>query len=144
MSRLAEFLSERWFSVSLLGVSLALVAALGLMRRRKVRSFTPLLVLGAASAVAGVGGLALSPRWGGWVLVSAVVLFVCLFLVLALTGAWRPSLGYGVAFLALLGAGAEDLPDEVLLERFTSRREEAAHDIHYRGPGARLSAHPGA
>jgi Mg-chelatase subunit ChlD len=104
MGPLLIFLAAHWCPALLLGIALALLAGLGL-RPRKVRYFTPLLVLGIASTVAAVGGLALSPRWGGWVLVSAVVVFLCLFLVLVLTGAWRPSFAYGVAVLALLGTG---------------------------------------
>ncbi len=105
MGPLLTFLAAHWCPAVLLGLALALLAALRLLRRRNVRYFIPLLVLGLAAAVASVGGLTLSPRWGGWILVSTIALSICLFAVLALTGAWRPSLGYGVAVLALLGAG---------------------------------------
>jgi hypothetical protein len=105
MSPLLTFLTAHWLPALLLGIALAIAAVRGLLRRRKLRWFAPLLVLSAALAVASVGGLVLSPRWAWWVLVSAATVFICLFLLLALTGAWRSSFGYGVAVLALFGAG---------------------------------------
>jgi hypothetical protein len=105
MDVLLPFLTARWFPLVLLGIALAILAALGLLRRRKVRGFPPLLVLNGVLAVASVGGLVLSPRWGGWLLVSVAMAFVCLLLILAVSGAWWRSLGYGVALFALLGAG---------------------------------------
>ncbi|HEY7425562.1 MAG TPA: vWA domain-containing protein, partial [Gemmataceae bacterium] len=105
MSSLLTFLMAHWFPALLLGIALAIGAVRGLLRRRKLRWFASLLVLSASLAVASVGGLVLSPRWAWWVLISAIAVFACLFLVLALTGAWRRWPAYGVAVLALLGAG---------------------------------------
>ncbi len=105
MGSLLDFLAASWCPSLLLGIALTLLAALGRLRRRKVRGFTSLLVLGSAVAVASIGGLALLPRWGWWLLVSALAFFVCLIILLALSGAWRPALGYTVAVLALFGAG---------------------------------------
>jgi Mg-chelatase subunit ChlD len=105
MNSLSDFLTAHWCPALLLGIALAALAVLGLLRRRKVRGFMPLLVLSIALAVASIGGLALSPRWGWWLFVSAGAVFVGLFVILALTGAWRPSLGWGVAILAVFGAG---------------------------------------
>src|SRR5262245_41484851 len=105
MNPLPDFLAAHWCPSLLLGVALTVLTVLPLLRHRKARGTAPLLVLSSALAVASIGGLALPPRWGWWVLVGALAIFVCLFLLLALTGAWRPSLGYGVAVLALFGAG---------------------------------------
>jgi Mg-chelatase subunit ChlD len=105
MNPLLDFLVAHWCPALLLGIALAALAALGLLRHRNVRWFTPLLVASLAAAVAGVGGLSLSPRWGGWIFVSAIAVFVGLFLLLAASGIWRRSLAYGVAVLVLLGAG---------------------------------------
>ncbi len=102
MNPLLEFLASHWCPALLLGVALAVLATLGLLRPRHIRWFTPLLLSSIAVAI---GGLTLSPHWGGWVFVSAVAVFIGLFLLLAVSGFWRPSLAYAVATLALLGAG---------------------------------------
>src|SRR5262249_5956079 len=77
----------------------------GLLRRRNLHWFTPLIVFGIGLAAVSIGGLILSPRWGGWLLVSAIAIFIGLFLLLAVSGAWWRWPAYAVAFLALLGAG---------------------------------------
>jgi hypothetical protein len=105
MNALLAFLIAHWWPALLLGIALAVLAMLGLLRRRNVRWFTPLLVSSSIAAIAGIGGLVLPSRWGGWLLVGAVVVFVGLFLLLAVSGAWWRWLAYGVAVLALLGAG---------------------------------------
>ena len=105
MNVLFDRLTAHWCPVLLLGIALAVLAALGLLRHRNVRWFTPLLLSSLAVVLAGVGGLALSPRWGGWLLISAISAFVGLILLLAVSGVWRPSLAYGVAIVALFGAG---------------------------------------
>jgi hypothetical protein len=105
MNPLLDFLVAHWCPAALLGVALTALAALGLLRHRNIRWYKPLLVSSLAVASAGFGGLVLSPRWGGWIFLSAVVVFVALFLLLAVSGVWRRSLAYGVAVLALFGAG---------------------------------------
>jgi peptidoglycan/LPS O-acetylase OafA/YrhL len=90
MNSLLTFLIAYWCPALVLGIALATLAVLGLLSRRQIRWFTLLLIVSIALAVAAIGGFALSPRWAGWVLVSAITIFVCLFLVLAQTGAWRP------------------------------------------------------
>src|SRR5262249_28237658 len=105
MNPLPDFLAAHWCPALLLGVALTVLVVLGLLRRRKVRWATLLFVLSSILAVGSAGGFVLPPRWGLGVLVCAAAIFACLFLILALTGAWRPSLGYAVAVLALLGAG---------------------------------------
>ncbi len=105
MGVLVDYLTAHWCPAVLLGLALAMLAALRLLSHRRIRWFTSLLVLSLVLAVASVGGLALPPRWGGWLLVFAAALFVGLFLLLAFSGAWWRSLAYSVAVLALLGAG---------------------------------------
>ena len=105
MNPLLDFLTTHWCPALLLAIALAALAVLGLLRHRNIRGFRLLLVFAGALAVASIGGLILSPRWGGWVLGCAAALLVVLFAILALSGAWWRWLGWGVAVLALLGAG---------------------------------------
>lgn len=105
MKSFVDFLVAHWCSAGLLGVALAVLAALRRLRHRNIRGFTPLLVVSLALTVASIGGLVLSPRWGGWLLVSAIAIFIGLFLLLAVSGAWWRWPAYVVAVLALLGAG---------------------------------------
>ncbi|HEY7311088.1 MAG TPA: VWA domain-containing protein [Gemmataceae bacterium] len=105
MGSLFTFLTAHWLPALLLGIALATLAVLGLLRPRKIRWSTPLLVVSAALAVAAVGGLALPPRWAWWILVYSVAILGCLFLLLALTGAWQRWSAYVVAVLVLLGSG---------------------------------------
>jgi Mg-chelatase subunit ChlD len=105
MRLLLDFLTAHWCPALQLALALTALALLGLLRHRPIRWYTSLLVLAGALAVASIGGLTLSPRWGWWVLVSALAIFVCLFAILALSGAWWRWLGWSVAALALLGAG---------------------------------------
>jgi hypothetical protein len=105
MNPLLEFLTMRWCPAALLGIALAILAALALLRHRHVRGFAPLLIFCIALSIASVGGLSLSPRWGGWLLVFAAALFIGLFLILAVSGAWWRWPAYGVVVMALFGAG---------------------------------------
>jgi hypothetical protein len=105
MNSLFDFLVKHWCPALLLGINLAVLAALRLLRHRHIRWFTPLLVFSIALAVASIGGLILSPRWGAWLLISAVAVFIGLFLILAVSGAWWRWPSYVVGVLALLGAG---------------------------------------
>jgi hypothetical protein len=105
MDVLLHFLAARWCPALLLGIALSVLAALRLLPRRKIRWFTPLLLFSCSLIIASIGGLILSPRWGGWLLVGASTVFVCLLLILAISGAWWRWLGYGALVLALLGAG---------------------------------------
>src|SRR6185437_12753598 len=105
MKPLLDILHAHWCPTTLLGIALALLTILGVLRPRNIRGFTPLLVSSIALAVASIGGLILSPRWGGWLLVSAIAIFIGLFLLLALSGVWWRWPAYVLAVLALLGGG---------------------------------------
>ena len=101
MNPLLDFLVTNWCPAALLGVALAVLVAMGLLRRRNIRWFRPLLGASCLLVVASIGGLVLPPRWGGLLLVSAFAGLVGLFLVLAVSGSWWRWPAYGVALLAL-------------------------------------------
>jgi hypothetical protein len=65
MGVLLTFLTAHWFPAVLLGITLAMLAALGLLRHRPIRWFTPLLVPSSSLAATSAVGLVLPPRWGG-------------------------------------------------------------------------------
>jgi hypothetical protein len=105
MNALLDFLVARWSPAALLGVAVAMLVALGLLRRRHIHWFKPLFVVTIALAMASIGGFILLPHWGRWLLISAVAVFIALSLLLAVSGAWWRWPAYAVAVLALLGAG---------------------------------------
>jgi hypothetical protein len=123
MNTLLDSLAMHWYPAALLGIGLAVLAVLGLLRHRNIRWFTPLLVTSGALTIASIGGLILSPRWGIWLLLFAVLVFVGQFVVLAVSGAWWRWLAYSVAVLALLGAGG------LWLNAIGASIWEIAHDM---------------
>jgi uncharacterized membrane protein len=105
MNGLRDYLTGHWFSLLLLAVALALGAALLLVRRRRNAWSLPLMLLGSAFALLGIGGLVLPfdiALWIGAIALSA--LFVMLLIVIT-TGAWWAPLGFGVGALLLFGLG---------------------------------------
>src|SRR5437868_3713306 len=103
MSGLVSFLTTHWFAELLLAV--ALVLGIFLLRRRGTPAAFGLLLVGAAFALTGLGGLVVPEDWAFWLCMgTAAVLFVML-LVVVVTGQWWSPLGYGVGGLLLLGLG---------------------------------------
>jgi uncharacterized membrane protein len=105
MSALLVFLNSHWLPALLIGVAVLLSCGLGLGRGRIVRWRQPLFLTSLAGMIAGLGGLAIPPQWGGWLFVSALVSLVGLFLLLALSGLWWRWLALGFAVLAVFGMG---------------------------------------
>jgi uncharacterized membrane protein/Mg-chelatase subunit ChlD len=92
------------------GLCLAVAAVLGgvllIKRRRQTAWSIPLLVLGSAFALAGMGGLFLPHSWGWWVAGAALAILFVMLLVLVLTEHWWAPLGYAAGGLLLLGLGS--------------------------------------
>ncbi len=105
MSALFDFLTAHWCPALLIGVAASMWIGLILARGRFLGWHKPLLASSLAGTIVGLGGLALSPQWGGWIFVSSVVALVGLLLLLAVSGLWWRWLAYGFGFLALLGLG---------------------------------------
>jgi uncharacterized membrane protein len=100
-----EFLAGHWFSVLLLLIALILGGSLLVARLRRREWSMQWLLLAAACALAGAGGLALPVAWGLWLAGAMLaVLFVALLIVIT-SGAWSARLGYTVGALLLLGLG---------------------------------------
>jgi uncharacterized membrane protein len=105
MNRPLDILAENWFSIFLVIVALGLgAAALLLYRRRQVWSL-PLLHLGAACALLGVGGLLFAPSLSVWFAAGAAILLVGMLAILIALGSWSAYLGYAVGMLLFLGLG---------------------------------------
>ncbi|HTU22655.1 MAG TPA: VWA domain-containing protein [Gemmataceae bacterium] len=123
MKPFLDSLVTYWCPAALLTIALAVLAALGLLRHRHIRGFTPFLIISIALVIASIGGFVLPPRWGGWLLVSAIAVFISLFLLLAVSGAWWRWPAYVLAILALFGAGG------LWLNAIGAGILEIAHDL---------------
>ena len=100
-----DVLAEHWFSFLLLAIALVLgVSVLNVWRRRGEWSL-PLLLVGSAAALLGVGGLALPVMWGLWLAGAALAILFVMLLMVITTGSWYAPLGYSVGALLLLGLG---------------------------------------
>src|SRR6516164_2611518 len=94
-----NYLQEHWFAIALIGVALAL----GLLLI--MRGSPALLVVSAALALCGAGGLLLPPEIGKWISISALGGFLILILVLIWTSAWSPGVAWSLAGAGVLGLG---------------------------------------
>ena len=79
----SELLQQNWLALTLLLSAVALLAVAALSPPQR----WPLLIVGLASLLLGVGGFELLPEPWGWItLASAVGLLAALVLLLAFTG----------------------------------------------------------
>src|SRR5688500_5960597 len=97
------FLTSHWLAAVVLGVALVFLV-MGRFRRNTVW----LWFAGGLGLVA-FGGLTLLPAWSVWLLAGAGSLFVLLFTILLISGAWWPPLAWLGAAAIGLGLGGLSL-----------------------------------
>ena len=105
MDQFTAWLAPRWLGLALVVAALLLGGVLLLLKRRRQTWSLPLLVLTAAVALAGVGGLALPPFPGMIVALAGVGCFFALLLWVILTGQWWTPLALGALAVACVGLG---------------------------------------
>jgi Mg-chelatase subunit ChlD/uncharacterized membrane protein len=104
MNPFLAFITAHWFAVLLLAVALVMAA---FALRSQLRGALSLgwLLPAAGLALAGAGGLALEPEWGGWIAAGAATAFFVMLIVLILTSHWLRPLAYAFGALLALGLG---------------------------------------
>jgi uncharacterized membrane protein len=105
MDRLRDFLAAQWFDSLLLGGALVLGAYLLRVRRRRGGWSIPGLMLVAAPALLGLGGLVVPHAWGLWLAGAALLTLFGALLVVVVSGRWWAPLGHALGGLLLLGLG---------------------------------------
>lgn len=105
MHGLLRFLADHWVSATLVALAAGLLIAFLVARRKHGLWSSGLLLGGAASALFGLGGLAVPSDWGMWIGAAASAVLFLLFLGTVTTGAWYAPAGYGLGALFLLGLG---------------------------------------
>ncbi|HXG13414.1 MAG TPA: VWA domain-containing protein, partial [Gemmataceae bacterium] len=106
MNQVIPFLTAHWFAALLLFVAVVVGGVLRWLQRRRGTWSVPLIVVAAALALLGLGGLVVPAEWGWWIAGAAAGCLFVMFLVLILTGHWWAPLAAGLGGLALLGLGA--------------------------------------
>jgi uncharacterized membrane protein len=106
MDQSLHFLLTHAFSGVCLSVAAILAVVLLIKHWRQAVWSTPLIVLGSAFALTGLGSLVLPHSWAWWVAGAALATLFVMLLVLVLTERWWAPLGYTVGGLLLLGLGS--------------------------------------
>jgi uncharacterized membrane protein len=105
MSRVTDFLAENWFSLSLLLLSLLMGGGLLLRWYRRRGWSQPMMLVGAALALCGLGGLVLPFEWGLWIGAAGLAILFAMLLVVITTGSWWAPLGYSIGAILMLALG---------------------------------------
>jgi Mg-chelatase subunit ChlD len=105
MSQAIDHLSRNWFAGLLVLAALGVGGVLVLRQRQRGTWSVPLLVLAAALALLGTGGLAVPAAWGWWLAGGGIVCLFGMLLVLILTGKWYAPVAAGLGVVTLLGVG---------------------------------------
>ncbi|MBY0523325.1 MAG: VWA domain-containing protein [Gemmataceae bacterium] len=105
MDRLLLFFTPLWFAGVLIIIALLLGATLLLVRWRRRRWSSALMIWGAGCALVGIGGLVLPPDIGAWTAAIALLLLFFMVLWLIITSQWSAPAAYLIVIAALVGIG---------------------------------------